>query len=220
MIRDLNPKGYKLTEENNKIYVDGEEKTLKEVLLLLSQRPYWAKSDFKYEDYRGLVLNKVVITKIIELNDETYKDTLKSCIKENKILYYVKVKTIDGVLYADSDASLDSMSMPVHESWITGKPSNKEWKPPCLCHEMDRTKPLSKMVGCIIGHDGMKCANCGKVVSSMSGYTLHMKTCKAKPISTDGTVYACHICGKKTISSYGLTNHIKSAHQIQIKENT
>jgi hypothetical protein len=220
MMRDLNPKGYELTEENNKTYINGIEKTLKEILSLLLSRPYWAKPDFKYEHYRGLILNKSIISKIVELNDETYKDTLKLCIKENKQLYYVKIKTVEDILYADSDANLDSMSLPVHESWVTGKPSNKEWRPPDLYHEMDRDKPLTKMIGCIIGNDGMKCANCGKIMSSMSGYTLHAKTCKAKPISTDGTVYACHICGKKTISSYGLTNHIKSAHQIQIKEDT
>jgi DNA-directed RNA polymerase subunit RPC12/RpoP len=217
-MRDLNPKGYKITEENNKTYVNGEEKSLKEILILLSLRPYWAKSDFKYEEYRGLILHKTTISKIIEFDDQAYKDVLKACVKDGRPLYYVKIRAVDGVLYADSDANLDSMSLPIHESWVTGRPSNKEWRPPDLCYEMDREKPLSKMIGCAIGNDGMKCANCGKIMSSMSGYTLHAKTCRAKPISTDGTVYACHICGKKTISSYGLTNHIKSAHQIQIKE--
>ena len=218
-MRDLNPKGYKITEENNKTFIDGEEKSLKEILILLSLRPYWAKSNFKYEEFRGLILNKMIISKIIELDDHTYKDVLKACLKDGKQLYYVKIKAVDDVLFADSDALLDSMSLPIHDSWVTGKPSNKEWRPPDLCYEMDRDKPLSKMLGCTIGNDGMKCANCGKIMSSMSGFTLHSKTCKAKPISTDGTVFACHICGKKTISSYGLTNHIKSAHQIGIKEN-
>ena len=218
-MRDLNPKGYKITEENNKTFINGEEKNLKEILILLSLRPYWAKSDFKYEEFRGLILNKMIISKIIELDDHTYKDVLKACLKDGKQLYYVKIKAVDDVLFADSDALLDSMSLPIHDSWVTGKPSNKEWRPPDLCYEMDRDKPLSKMLGCTISNDGMKCANCGKIMSSMSGFTLHTKTCKAKPISTDGTVFACHICGKKTISSYGLTNHIKSAHQIGIKEN-
>lgn len=211
MMRDLNPKGYKLTEENNKTYIDGQEKTLQEIYILLSLRPYWAKRDFKHEDYRGLILSNTVITKIVEFSDETYRDILKTCLKDNKYLYYVKVKTVDGALHADSDVNLDSMSMPIHESWKNGKPSNKEWRPPELYYEVDKDKPLSKMVGCFIGND-MKCHNCGKSVSSMSGLTLHMKNCKVKRSSVDGVAFKCHICGKITVSNYGLTNHMKSAH--------
>lgn len=210
--RDYNTRGYKIEEKDGQYTIDGDTATVEEILQRISDRPYWATREFNIDQYRGLIINNTSIIRLIKI-DDTYRETLRTCIKDNRLLYYVKIRHYDDDVYADSIAMLDFDSMPMHETWAKGTQwPDKEYKVPSLNYDIDRSKPLSKMVGCFIDGE-MKCPKCSKPMSSMSGYTLHLKSCKAKPATEDGVIYTCAICGKKTISKFGLTNHMRTAHQ-------
>jgi predicted RNA-binding Zn-ribbon protein involved in translation (DUF1610 family) len=213
-MRDLNPKGLKIEVRENDLYVDNVIKTSEELKIMLQRRPYWAKKDYDHTKYRGVVLNGSVLTKVVDLDEDSYNRSLSHCIKERRVLYYVRVTILNDLPYAEGPALLDMDSMPMHETWAKGISwPDKEYKMPSMLVDVDTEKPLTKMVGSFVGD--MKCPNCGKSVNSMSGYTLHMKSCKVKPATTDGVIYTCTICGKKTISKYGLTNHMNTAHVVR-----
>ena len=209
--RDLNTKGYTIEFKDDQYTIDGIQATPEEIFKKINNRPYWANRDYKPEAYRGLIVKSTSVVKLIKF-DDSYHNILKQCINDNKLLYYVRVISKNDDIYAVTDALLDFDSLPIHETWQKGISwPNKEYRVPSIAYELDRTKPINKYVGCFIGSE-MKCPNCGKTVASMSGLTLHTKTCKAKPMTSDGIIYTCKICNKKTISKFGLTNHIKSAH--------
>lgn len=209
--RDLNTRGYNVEQKDDQYIIDGIPATPAEIFSKINKRPYWATKIFKPDLYRGLIVKTTSVVKIIEF-DDSYQNILKQCISDNRLLYYVGVVYRSGDLYAVTDALLDFDSMPMHETWQKGISwPDKEYSIPNMAYELDKTKPINKYVGCFIDNE-MKCPNCGKAIASMSGFTLHMKSCKIKPITGDGVIYTCKICNKKTVSKFGLTNHMKSAH--------
>lgn len=216
-MRDLNPKGYKTEIRDNVLYVDGVIRTVEEFKLMLERRPYWAKKDYDHTKYHGIILNGSVLAKVVPLDEDSYAMAIASCIKDKRVMYYVRTTILNDMSYAEGPAMLDMESMPMHETWVKGTQfPDKEYRVPSMVIDIDTEKPLTKMIGTFVDGD-MKCPNCGKVASSMSGYTLHMKSCKVKPKTIDGIIYECSICGKKTISKYGLTNHMKTVHLTVIK---
>jgi hypothetical protein len=174
-------------------------------------KPRWIRNGFKLENFKGFVVNSTSITKIIDIDDE-YSTVILNCLKDNRLLYYVPVKQRNDELWPVGHAFLDFDSMPEHETWLKGTAwPDKEYKTPSIIYELDVNRPIMKYLGCFIDGE-MKCPKCLRPLSSMSGYTLHVKSCKVKPVTTDGVIYTCLICGKKTVSKFGLSNHTRTAH--------
>lgn len=65
------------------------------------------------------------------------------------------------------------------------------------------------------GDGDFKCNKCGKICSSSSGLTLHMKNCSGEHAQIE-TELECPICHKKCSSTSGLTLHRQSAHKEEL----
>ena len=155
-------------------------------------------------DTKFLLTNKNgVITSIVKDRGEASK--------HNGLVYSVKVKPDGEDDIIIRDACLEMEFLPVHESWVKGAWPEKHYNVPALIVEIEKGTKLSDLLNKFLAGD-MKCPRCGKACSSMSGYTLHTKNCKVIPKSENGVIYSCSICGKKTISKFGLTNHMKANH--------
>lgn len=206
---DRNFKGYDIKRDDKGYTYQDQRISVAEIRKLLDKRPYWAKANFRYEDYDGIVLNKTAISKVIMVsNDDEYQELLKDCLKTKRLLYWVKVLVIDGDRLTINDPFLDYDSVPVNPTWFDGEDNGQTY---ILSYEFQRNTRTGSLAGTFI--DGVaKCPKCNKTLNSASGYTLHLKSCKARPVTENGVIYTCQVCGKKTISKFGLSNHMRSAH--------
>lgn len=154
---------------------------------------------------RFLLINKNgVVTNIIDNREEAEK--------HSGLVYSVKVQmNDDNEEIIMRDACLVMEFLPTHESWKTGAWPDKQYNVPSVIVELEIGMRLRDVMSKFLSGD-MKCPKCGKSCSSMSGFTLHTKNCNATPKSENGVIYSCSICGKKTISKFGLTNHMKAFH--------
>ena len=159
---------------------------------------------------RYLIVSKNgVISKIIT-KDDLAKANQQALISGG-LIYSISTIEKDGVDYVMSDAGLEMDCLPIHPSWNTGAWPDKQYTVPSLIYEIEKMTRLDSLPNKFVFGD-LKCPKCGKLCSSLSGYTLHTKNCKVEIASKDGIIYSCNICGKKTISKFGLTNHMKAYH--------
>jgi len=167
---------------------------------------------YNTHDYekRYLIVNKNGVISRIITKDDLGKH-IKQCLTTGDLIYSIKVIEKDDVYLTISDAGLEMDCLPVHSSWATGAWPDKQYAVPSVICEIEKMTRLDGLLNKFI-FGNLKCPKCGKSCSSMSGYTLHTKNCKAEPESKNGIIYSCNICGKKTISKFGLTNHIKAYH--------
>jgi hypothetical protein len=163
-------------------------------------------------EYRYLLVNKEIINKVLDLDSISLEETIKKCLRDKTQLYRLSVVDSESGFYVNSDAVLMMESIPVHETWVnkTSWP-DKDFKVPTVIIELDKYTFLSSLVGKFVGGE-LKCHKCGKLCNSMSGFTLHRKMCKAVPKSQNGVIFSCSICEKRTVSRFGLTNHLRVVH--------
>jgi hypothetical protein len=163
-------------------------------------------------EYRYLLVSKEVINKVLDLDDVSMGETIKKCIRDGTQLYRFSVVDSGSGFYVNSDAGLLMESIPVHETWLK-KISwpDRDFKVPNVIIELDKYSYIDSLAGKFVGGE-LRCHKCGKLCSSMSGFSLHSKMCKAVPKSQNGVIFSCSICEKRTVSRFGLTNHLRVAH--------
>lgn len=161
-----------------------------------------------------LVVKNDVLYKVLSVNDhDQHLKLANECMKESKLLYSVRFSDYNDVLYPSGDALLDFECLSVHETWehVTLETKNHEnFSCPSVVLEMDCKIPLDSIVGKFIGGD-KTCSKCNQSFNNPSGLKNHSKKCKA---SNHDLILECRICGKKTYSNFGLTNHMRSLHGV------
>lgn len=167
-----------------------------------------------YPEVKFLMVKNDVLNKVLDVtNCDEHLQLAKECMKESKLLYIVRFSSSNDIFYPSGDALLDFECLPVHETWehVTLETKNHEnFSCPSVILEMDRKIPLENIIGKFIGGD-KACSKCNQSFNNPSGLKNHFKKCKA---SNKDIILECRICGKKTYSNFGLTNHMRSLHGV------
>lgn len=174
------------------------------------------RNKFQYNSVVFLLVDShnKVISKHQITNKSEYTKLLDIAKKKRYYLYHADVKKVDDRFYVSDPWIVDWESV----DNIHGSPDKVNYEEPDDPVEQENTDPL-------------KCPQCGKICTSSSGLTLHIKNKHSSQLEdrsqndkessdnksqSDGESFdslKCPYCNKLCTSSSGLTLHIKGKHK-------